>query len=158
MVTATPTAGTPISKGLDPSVCSGSPVVCSFTLTGLTNGMSYALTVAARTAAGSGATASANAATIGLPSAPQSFGGVAGNTQVTLNWSTPASDGGSAITGYRLRRLVNGIAEDTTDLGPAATSATVTGLTNGTRYGFRLTAVNAAGESPFAAIQLAPHS
>jgi hypothetical protein len=141
--------GTIINKGLPVTVCSGG--TCSFTLTGLPNGTSFDLTLAARTAAGAGPAASANAATLGLPSAPQSFTATAGNGQSALGWTSAASDGGSPITGYRLRVLANGVVQGTpTELDPASISYTLTGLTNGTRYTLRLTAVTAVGESSVA--------
>ena len=41
------------------------------------------------------------------PSAPQSLQATAGNNQVVLSWSAPLSDGGSALTGYKLFRATS---------------------------------------------------
>jgi hypothetical protein len=58
-----------------------------------------------------------------------------------------------------MRVVVSGVVQGApTDLDPASTSYALTGLTNGTRYGLRLTAVNAVGESPVASVQVTPHS
>ena len=82
------------------------------------------------------------------PSAPQSLQATAGNAQVSLSWTTPSSDGGSAITGYRVYR---GTAPNPTvalipDLG-LVTSFLDSGRTNGQIYYYKVTALNAIGES-----------
>lgn len=158
VVTATKSGGATVTKGLSPTVCTGAPAVCFFTFNGLANGASYDVTVAAKTALGTGAAATANATTFGLPSAPQNLAGAPGDAQAVLSWTAPASDGGTAITGYRVRLVSGGVIGPPIDLDPSASPYTVTGLTNGVRYGLRLTAVNAAGESPVVAIQVTPHS
>ena len=62
-----------------------------------------------------------------------------------LTWTAPANTGGSAITGYRVQvRTGNNLVRTDILAGPA-TSATVTGLTNGTAYNFRVRAVTAVG-------------
>ena len=70
----------------------------------------------------------------------------AGNTTVTLAWSAPASNGGSAITGYRVYR---GMASGGETL--VATLGNVTGWVDRTQQGgtvyYEITAVNAVGES-----------
>ena len=42
-------------------------------------------------------------ATVTVPGAPRNFEATGGNTQVTLSWAAPASNGGGAITKYRYR-------------------------------------------------------
>ncbi len=86
-------------------------------------------------------------ATPTAPTAPTLNSATAGNASVTLNWSVPTSDGGSAITGYRVYRSNTSGAETLlTTLGPA-TSFTDTGLTNGSTYYYKVSAVNSVGES-----------
>lgn len=63
----------------------------------------------------------------------------AGNTQVNLSWTAP-HDGGSPITKYEIS--VDSGAWTSVGL---VTSHTVTGLTNGTTYTFKIRAVNSVG-------------
>src|SRR5206468_4226907 len=82
------------------------------------------------------------------PSAPQNLQANAGNAQVTLSWSTPASNGGSAITGYKIYRSTSsGTETGYVGLGNV-TSYTNTGLTGGTTYFYKVRAVNSVGLSP----------
>jgi Fibronectin type III domain len=61
-----------------------------------------------------------------------------------LSWSAP-SNGGLPITGYVVTPSVNGVAQTAIETGSAATSFTVTGLTNGTAYQFTVSARNVVG-------------
>jgi len=87
------------------------------------------------------------------PDAPTSLSGTAGNGQVSLSWTAPASNGGAAITDYAVQLSSDGGSTWSTfaDGTSTATSATVTGLTNGTAYVFRVAAVNAAGTGAYTA-------
>ena len=77
-----------------------------------------------------------------VPDAPTSPVAAVGNTQSTITFSAPASNGGSAITGYTVTSSPGSF---------TATGATspiiVTGLTNGTSYTFTIVATNALGNS-----------
>jgi hypothetical protein len=79
-----------------------------------------------------------------VPDAPMNVAATAGNGQATVSWSAPASDGGSALTGYEVTRYVGGVTYGTSSVG-VVTQTTVSGLTNGTTYTFRVAAKNAAG-------------
>ncbi len=118
-------------------------------VTGLDNGKRYEFRVAAVNARGTGATSAASAPVrpIGRPAAPGKPVGTAGDRSVRLTWTAPASNGGSAITDYVVQfRVVGAPAWRTFDDGVRTrTNATVTGLRNGTRYEFRVSAVNAVG-------------
>ena len=78
------------------------------------------------------------------------------NAQSVLSWTAPANDGGSTITDYVVQystsatfaSSVTTFADGTT----GSTGATVTGLTNGTPYYFRVAAVNAYGTSSYSGI------
>ena len=63
--------------------------------------------------------------------------------QVRLSWSEPSKTGGEPITDYRIERSTNGTTwAILTDSISTATSSTVSGLTNGTPYQFRVSAFN----------------
>ncbi|NDF54586.1 MAG: hypothetical protein EB145_10390, partial [Proteobacteria bacterium] len=80
------------------------------------------------------------------PGQPTSLVATAGNTQVSLSWSAPASSGAASITDYVVEYLPSGGSWTTFSDGTStSTSATVTGLTNGTSYSFRVSATSAAG-------------
>ena len=129
------------------------------TVTGLTNGTDYALTVFATNAAGNSPIAAATAP--GRPrtvaDAPAALTAARGDRAVTLTWEAPASDGGSPVTGY----VVTGsaLAADGTPTGPVLTAtvvgtgAKVTDLVNGTPYTFTVSAVNAAGSGATAVLE-----
>ena len=86
-----------------------------------------------------------------LPGAPTSVSGTAGNAQVSLTWTAPATNGGYAITDYTVQYSSNSGSSWTTfsRAASSATSATVTGLTNGTAYTFRVAAVTALGAGAY---------
>jgi predicted phage tail protein len=83
--------------------------------------------------------------------APIGLTATAGDTQVRLSWTAPASDGGSSVISYKVYIATTpGVQESAAISNTKSTGGTVTGLHNGTVYYFMVTAVNAAGnESPF---------
>lgn len=88
----------------------------------------------------------------GEPNAPVISSVTAGNAQVTVVWSTPASNG-STITDYLIKysTSADGTYTTFTDGVSTATSATVTGLTNGTAYYFKVAATNSVGTGNYSA-------
>ena len=98
---------------------------------------------------------SASLATV--PDAPTGLAATRGDGRVTLSWKAPGSDGGAAIGDYRIERSSDGGGTWTTVAdGPStATTATVTGLVNGTSYVFRVAAINAVGAGNFTANSVA---
>jgi hypothetical protein len=88
-----------------------------------------------------------------LATAPTGLAGTAGSAQVALTWTVPASDGGNAISDYTIEySSTAGVVYSWFNDGTStALSATVTGLTNGTAYTFRVSAVNSSGTGPVSA-------
>ena len=130
----------------------------SYTVTGLDNGAEHTFQLRAVNAVGAGGVAEATSTPVTVPDAPASLNATAGDTQVSLDWTAPASDGGSAITGYEYRVSDDdgttwspdwtGV-PDGSDPGTDRsdeTSYTVTGLDNGVEHTFEVRAVNVVGE------------
>ena len=76
------------------------------------------------------------------PDTPYSLSATPGNQKVMLGWVQPS--GGAAVTHYEYEQ--DGLGT-WTSTGGKATSYTVTGLTNGQIYTFRVRAANSAGQS-----------
>jgi titin len=125
----------------------GTPVLCtsatSCILTGLVNGTSYTFTVVATNSLGaSTASAPSNAVTpVTAPGAPTAVLATRGDSQVTLNWTAPSSNGGSAITSYKVTPYIASAAAAPV-LCTSATSCVITGLVNGTTYTFTVSATS----------------
>ncbi|MGH9063624.1 MAG: fibronectin type III domain-containing protein, partial [Acidimicrobiales bacterium] len=86
------------------------------------------------------------------PGAPTGLAATPGNAQVGLAWTAPASDGGSAVTGYDVYRSTKpGVPGSRISTDVPGTTYTDTGLTNGTTYYYEVRAVNAAAEGPASA-------
>jgi titin len=122
-------------------------------VTGLTNGTSYIFRVAAANAAGNSSYSTASPAVTPrtTPGAPTTVAGAVADGQAPLTWSAPASNGGAAISDYVVQYSSNSGSSWTTftDGISVATSTTVTGLTNGTSYVFRVAASNSAGTGSY---------
>ena len=138
------TDGVTYSTGCTVTVPASSCVV-----TGLTNGTAYTFKTTATNSAGTSAASAASAAVtpVTVPGAP-TIGAVAvaSATSVTVNCTTPASNGGATITSYTATAV-----GDATKIGTLTSATcgliTVTGLTTNTAYTFTVTATNAAGTS-----------
>ena len=79
------------------------------------------------------------------PDAPTIGTATLGNTEATVPFTAPSSDGGSAITSYTATSSPGGITGTLSQSGSG--SITVSGLTNSTAYTFTVTATNAIGTS-----------
>ena len=148
---------TPYLNGVAQTPLSYGASTTTQTLTGLTAGASYTFTVAAVNAIGTGAASPQSAAVVPyvLPGAPTIGTVSAGDSAATVNWTAPASNGGSAITGYVVTPYIAGVAQTAQTFSSTATTETVTGLTPGTAYTFKVAAVNAAGTGPASAASAA---
>ena len=89
-------------------------------------------------------------ATPEVPGAPRSLVADPRDGEVALSWAVPGSDGGSAVTRYEYRYATgSGSFPETWTVvsgGAGAREVTVGDLDNGTRYRFRVRAVNGVGE------------
>lgn len=80
-----------------------------------------------------------------VPAAPTDLQGTTTRRSVTLRW-TPAADGGSPLTEYRVI-MTQGTTTRTYLVSATATSALIRNLKSGKIYTFRIVAVNAVGQS-----------
>ena len=80
------------------------------------------------------------------PLAPTSLTALAGEASVSLSWNAPAFDGGSPISNYKVYRGTSPGSVSFHANAGATTSYPDTGLTNGTTYYYKVSAVNANGE------------
>jgi len=77
-----------------------------------------------------------------VPNPPTNIVGDPASQTVVLTWSAPANDGGATIVSYTITSSPGGFSW----IGDA-TTATFTGLTNGTPYTFTIYATNRKGNS-----------
>lgn len=135
------------SSGSETSIATG-VTTTSYTNTGLTNGTVYYYKVAAVNASGTSALSSEVSATpqVSAPAAPTGLTATTGNAQISLNWTAS-----SGATSYNVYRGTSAGGESTTALvtGITASTYTNTGLTNGTAYYYKVTAVNTSGTSSY---------
>ena len=87
-----------------------------------------------------------------VPGAPLISLPVTGDGQATVSWTAPASDGGSPISGYVVTAYVGYGPVKTLIFNSTLTTQTITGLTNGTQYRFRVRAYNAVGISGYSKV------
>ena len=119
----------------------------SITISSLTNGVTYDLRVKATNKVGDSAWSEVATATpSATPGTPSNVQALPSGRNMTVTWRAPSS-GGAAITGYTVE-YCSGTCRSTTVSGdPLPTTATLTGLSEGTTYTVRVRAVNVAGDS-----------
>ena len=116
----------------------------SYMVHNLTNGQPYRFRVRALNSVGAGAAsaASPNITPATEPGAPTGLGATVSDQEVDLIWTAPASNGEATILRYEYEL---DLSDTWTSTGGTTTSYTVTGLTNGQSYTFRVRAVNRVG-------------
>ena len=129
----------------------------SLTFTGLTNGWAYIAVVSAVNPKGAGSPGIADAVTaVGAPGAPTNVSitqGAIRGTTLNVAWNPPAANSVATVTGYALEQRTSATpfapatAWAASSVQPAGATplATVTGLTPGTSYDYR---VRATGTRP----------
>lgn len=128
----------------------------STTVAGLVNGKNYLFRVATVNSVGavSPAVTSAVVTPRTVAGKPLALAAKLEEGKMKLNWKAPANNGGAPISGYLVQFSGDkGLTWTTVADGvSAATSATVSGLSAGRRYTFRVGAVNEAGTGQFATV------
>lgn len=89
-------------------------------------------------------------AAVTAPSAPRAVTVSPAAAALVVRWQAPSSSGGAVVKSYKA--VAGGRSCST---GPTARSCTITGLTNGTRYGVQVRATNRVGTGPASATVLA---
>jgi fibronectin type 3 domain-containing protein len=72
------------------------------------------------------------------------------SSQINLSWTAPSNNGGSAITGYKIERSNDGGSTwsiPVANASPTVTTYSDTGLSLGTTYTYRVSAINSVGTS-----------
>ncbi len=118
-----------------------STTVLRCTITGLTNGRTYAVSVQS-VGPGGRSTSDSHPITVGTPWAPSGVTSAPGDSSAALTWKAPTFSAGGPVLSYTAVSFPGGGRCTTT-----TTSCTVTGLANDTTYAFTVTATNAFGTS-----------
>jgi fibronectin type 3 domain-containing protein len=114
---------------------------------GVSDGTNYYYKVSAANSAGEGPRSSeAHATTFSVPGTPGTLTAVGSYRSVSLSWSAPPNNGGSAITGYRVYRGTSGQSLALLTTLSNVLSYTDSGLSDGTTYYYKMSAVNIVGE------------
>src|SRR5262249_5390194 len=120
-----------------PAASATPPSTYNWSDTNVTPGTAYEYHIEAVNTSGNDDFVGANASTLTLP--PSFPAAVAGDGVVTLSWTAPVG-----ALGYNIYRGTSAAGEGTTPYATAATATfTDSGVTNGTSYFYKVTAVNA---------------
>lgn len=150
-VTAYEVVGSVVSGTASQSIVLTNLSSLSVDLNGLTRGSTYVFKVVAKNtsnlssdAAASGQITLNNVTTVPLNvvATAQSNG-----TSALVTFTAPVSTNGSDITSYTVHAYLNGAGSSVASVSSSVLSATVTGLTMGAAYTFKVLATNAAGDS-----------
>jgi hypothetical protein len=132
-----------------PYIQMGTAAATGYTDSGLTNGATYFYVVSALNASGESANSSQASGTpaapvtpASVPPVPSALSATAGNQQINLSWTASAG-----ATGYHVKRAVISGGPYSQVGSPSGNTYTDSGLTNGTKYFYVVSALNAIGES-----------
>lgn len=130
----------------------GTSVATTAVVTGLTNNVAYDFRISAVNSAGTSTPSDTTSLTPGgVAGVPTDLVATPGDRQVSLSFTAPVSNGGSAITGYAITATPGAISFTATQ-----TPAVVTGLTNGIAYTFSVAAINSSGTGAAVTIGATP--
>jgi hypothetical protein len=131
--------------GKTASTADGSTLTAS--VTGLDDATAYTFTVVATSALGKSPASAASTAvtTFGLPGPPTGLTATAIAHGAALDWTAPAGNGGTPVTGYLVQASLNGASYTHVSPTITGTHATLNGLSDGGSYTFVVAAVNAVG-------------
>lgn len=132
-------------------VANSGNTLTTYSHTGLQVGHTYTYTVYAINSVGTGNASNTATAVptriITVPGSPTLTATPLSSTSISISWTPPASDGGSAITGYKIE-YANGTSTYkilVTNTGNTQTSYIHSGLSTGASYTYRVTAINSIG-------------
>jgi len=127
----------------DGAYISTSFITSPITITGLTNGISYNITLQAVNIEGiSAASSSVTVTPVTVPGAPTNLSAKSGDQIAIINFTTPSDNGGSTIIDYEYSL------NDGEYISTSSTNSPIiiTGLTNDESYSVKLVAVNSEGQ------------
>ncbi|MCU1497425.1 MAG: fibronectin type protein [Acidimicrobiales bacterium] len=121
-------------------------------VTGLTNGSDYWVQVQAGVSGTWGPLSQPPygplVPTATTPGAPTAVTSTRGDQSLIVGWGAPTENGGATITDWHLRARNADTGELVERTVSGGSSATITGLANGTLYNVSVAAINSAGEGP----------
>ena len=157
--TAGSISGYQIEQSIDGSVwtnvVTASGTAVSAAISGLTNGTTYEIRVTPVAGSGQGASSVILVAPGSAPDSVTALSATAGDKKVTLNFTTPATNGGYSIDYYTVD-MGNSASGPWKNIvpnsGSSLTKINIPSLNNGTTYFFRVAAVNQIGVGPVSSV------
>ena len=117
-------------------------------ITGLSAGSTYVFQITANNGIGASAAGIFGSVTLpNTPDAPAAPNATVTGTSISVNWTAPVSNGGSAITGYTVYLVNSSSVDVTSKIVSGQTTATFSGVAVGT-YTVKVLATNIVGSSP----------